>query len=133
MINATKMLTTMAKPIIKNPDPMCNNLDYLRDLLGNDTQAMQDIVREIKDQWADDARELAAAVLSRNIAEMKRLLHRIKSTFSPLGPDHLLYKEIANAAEMMPTVEAAGVDMRFWSDLILNLENEVSDLKVATT
>ncbi|MBO9620933.1 MAG: hypothetical protein J7539_18070 [Niabella sp.] len=120
----------MAKPISAHSEPSLNSLDYLRDLLSNDINAMQDIIREIKDQWSNDARELAAAVLSKDVTEMKRLLHRIKSTFSPLGPEHVLYKEIAAAGDGMPTVEAAGVDLNFWSQLILGLENEVAGLKV---
>lgn len=124
------MLATMTEPILDDTEPQYNNLDYLRDLLGNDIDAVNDILAEIKVQWKEDRRYLEQAFSEGNIAEVKRLLHRIKSTFSPLGPGHVLYRVVANGGEAF--LKKRGIqtgDQDYWNTFFKSVEGMVQDLQ----
>ena len=65
----------MTEFFVNNSESSYNDLDYLKDLLGADKNAIKDILAEIKSQWADDCRELKEAVHVKSMDEIKRLLH----------------------------------------------------------
>ncbi|MCF3110522.1 Hpt domain-containing protein [Niabella sp. CC-SYL272] len=122
----------MTEPLLNNIEPQYNNLDYLRDLLGDDINAVNDILTEIKTQWRDDRFHLEQALNENDIAEVKRLLHRIKSTFSPLGPGHVLYRVVANGGESF--LEKRGTlnsDGEYWNTFLKSIEGMVQDLSAA--
>ena len=73
-----------------------SDLGFLKELVGDDPDAISEIIKEMKDQWSLDKTDLQYAVKDENVKEIKRILHRIKSTFSPLGPGHEMYLEVAN-------------------------------------
>ncbi|WP_300602093.1 hypothetical protein [Niabella sp.] len=120
----------MTKPILNNAASQYNNLDYLRDLLGHDTEAVNDILLEIKSQWKEDRFHLEQAFNENDMAEVKRLLHRVKSTFSPLGPGHVLYRVVANGGESF--LEKRGTlsgDSDYWNTFLKSIEEMVRDLQ----
>ncbi|ANH83013.1 hypothetical protein A8C56_20295 [Niabella ginsenosidivorans] len=119
----------MTESFLNNSESSYNNLNYLKDLLGADKDAISDILAEIKSQWADDCRELKEAVHVKNVDEIKRLLHRIKSTFSPLGPGHILYKTVIDKEEALFANEApVPVDEAYWHPWIGFMETGVHQL-----
>ncbi|HEX7756844.1 MAG TPA: hypothetical protein VF421_15935 [Niabella sp.] len=119
----------MTEFFVNNSESSYNDLDYLKDLLGADKNAIKDILAEIKSQWADDCRELKEAVHVKSMDEIKRLLHRIKSTFSPLGPEHVLYKTVFSKEAALFTTEASEpVDEACWNPWISFLEAGVDQL-----
>ena len=69
---------------------------FLKELVGDDMEAIDEIVKEMKNQWDIDKPELEQSVKDENVYEIKRILHRIKSTFSPLGPNHYMYVDITD-------------------------------------
>ncbi|WP_018626989.1 response regulator [Niabella aurantiaca] len=93
-------------------DP-AGELDFFRDLLGGDEAVMNELLAEIRKQWVSDKEALRTAAAAGDAPGMARVLHRIKSTFSALGPNHpilQLLKEHAeatgsNAAEMKDECE----------------------------
>jgi len=69
-----------------------NNLDFLRSIIGDDSEVLTEILIEMNLQWKKDKQDLLDA-LNRNDKEgARRILHRMKSTFSSLGPEHEVYK-----------------------------------------
>ncbi|WP_157557920.1 hypothetical protein [Niabella aurantiaca] len=124
----------MTEPLPNNAEAPYNNLQYLRDLLDHDMNAVNDIVAEIKAQWKKDHLELQQAVDTGDVAETRRLLHRIKSTFSPLGAGHLLYRQVADNGEAF--LEKKGTlegDHAYWKKLIGDMEQVVEDLSKETS
>lgn len=124
------MLATMTEPILDDTEPQYNNLDYLRDLLGDDMDAVNDILTEMKTQWKEDELLLEQAFSENDIAEAKRLLHRIKSTFSPLGPGHVLYQVVANGGEafLKKRGTLAG-DQDYWNRFLKSIGYMVQHLE----
>jgi|GEM_PF-6087091 len=124
------MLAIMTEPILNDAEPPYNNLHYLRDLLGNDAHAVNDILTEIKVQWQEDRLHLGQAVAASDLAEVRRLLHRIKSTFSPLGPGHVLYLGVVDNGESF--LEKKGIlesgDKDYWERFMENTDQMVEDL-----
>lgn len=116
-----------------NTEAPYNNLQYLEDLLGHDVHAVNDIVAEIKAQWKKDHLELLQALDAGDAAETSRLLHRVKSTFSPLGAGHLLYRQVANNGEAF--LEKKGTlegDHVYWKNLMEDIDRAVEGLSGAT-
>jgi len=72
-----------------------SDLGFLKELVGDDPGTIAEIITEMKNQWKIDRVELDAAVKESNTGEIKRILHRIKSTFSPLGPNHPLFLTVS--------------------------------------
>ena len=70
------------------------DLSYLKELLQGDMVAVNEVLTEVEKQWNLDKNEVATAVLSNNIGDIKRILHRVKSTFSPFGTQHKIYEHI---------------------------------------
>ncbi|ANH83486.1 hybrid sensor histidine kinase/response regulator [Niabella ginsenosidivorans] len=68
------------------------DLDFFRELTGGDEAVMQEVLAEIKKQWAQDKTALKAAAKAGNAGEVARILHRARSTFSALGPNHMIFK-----------------------------------------
>lgn len=86
------------KPLLIKPEEHDNNSDlhFLKELVGNDPEAIAEIIHEMKAQWRIDRSELIIAARSSNLVELRRILHRIKSTLSPLGPVHSLYVDASD-------------------------------------
>lgn len=121
----------MAEPLINDTEVPYNNLDYLKDLLGHEPVAIQEIISEIKLQWFADKQELSTALEAQNSLEVKRLLHRMKSTFSPLGPGHMLYKTVLEKGEMYLSAERnISGDEAYWQEFVLLLDNGVNKLSI---
>lgn len=80
--------------VMQLPLPVGSDLGYLNNLLGGDQNAIQEILTEMKTQWEIDRADFKIAVSAGDIKEIKRIFHRMKSTFSPLGPDHKIYELI---------------------------------------
>lgn len=119
----------MTEPVLENAEPSYNNLTYLKELLGNDASAINDILREIKLQWKEDQLHLGQALALEDLSEVKRLLHRIKSTFSPLGPGHVLYLEVVNKGEaFLEKEENFDGAADYWQNFIGDIEQMVGDL-----
>lgn len=124
------MLAIMTEPMPDNKEIPYTSLHYLRALLGDDPHAVNDILREIKSQWKEDASQLSAAMADHDINEMKRLLHRVKSTFSPLGPGHVLYHMVLDKGEAF--LEKRGTldgDDAYWNMFLENINTLVNNLK----
>lgn len=80
-------------PVTRRPE---NELAFLKELVGDDPDAVNEIISEMKEQWSLDKMELETALRDKNEKEIKRILHRVKSTFSPLGPDHEMYLKVSD-------------------------------------
>lgn len=78
-----------------------SNLDYLKDLVDGDMDVLKEILNEVQNQWKSDKLAIDAAVATNNVAEIKRILHRAKSTFSPFGPNHKIYDHIKIEGEQL--------------------------------
>ncbi|MCD2424227.1 hypothetical protein LQ567_15710 [Niabella pedocola] len=120
----------MTEPILDDTEPQYNNLDYLRELLGDDIDAVNDIVTEIKVQWNEDRLRLEQTFRENDMAEARRLLHRIKSTFSPLGAGHVLYRVVANGGEAF--LKKRGIlaeDQDYWDTFLKSVDGMVQDLQ----
>ncbi len=72
------------------------DFQFLKELVGDDESAISEIIQEMKTQWHLDKKELEAALKETNTNEIKRIMHRLKSTLSPLGPTHPVYLNVAD-------------------------------------
>lgn len=77
------------------------NLDYLTSIIGNDKEVLEEILKEMRGQWLKDKTDLVAAADQNDTEAINRLLHRMKSTFSSLGPEHSVYKIIINKGKLL--------------------------------
>lgn len=73
---------------------------YLRELIDNDEDALSEVLNELKKQWNVDKVELIAAIREDNLKEFRRVVHRMKSTFSCFGPGHEVYDFINNIRKL---------------------------------
>ena len=71
-----------------------SGLDFLKQIVGDDETALKEILDEMYKQWRMDKEDLTKAVEENNIVLLRQVLHRLRSTFSSLGPDHVIYKII---------------------------------------
>jgi len=78
-----------------------DNLDFLISIVGNDKAVLAEILNEMRLQWQKDKTDLAAARDLKDTGAVDRLLHRMKSTFSSLGPDHSVYKVIISKGRLI--------------------------------
>lgn len=103
-----KILSTYlnhAGVVVKEETINANNFDYLRELIGDDPEAIKEIIGEMKVQWSLDKAELEHAVKANDIPQVKRILHRVKSTLSPLGPGHQIYLEVSDSKGNLASTE----------------------------
>jgi signal transduction histidine kinase/CheY-like chemotaxis protein len=56
----------------------------------DDESSLKEFLFEMKDQWEKDKTDLMSAVRKQDSDSASRVLHRMKSTFTPLGPDHII-------------------------------------------
>lgn len=91
---------------LKNETPQINNgksLEYLKELVGDDESIIKEILNEMLLQWEKDKTELLIAGENKDVQKFRMIMHRMKSTFSPLGPDHIInkifFKESHNIAD----------------------------------
>ncbi|MGJ7031220.1 ATP-binding protein [Niabella hirudinis] len=82
-----------------------NDLDFFRELVGGDEAIMNELLGEIRKQWVYDKEALRIAAKAGDVSEMGRILHRVKSTFSALGPNHPVLQLLKKR-----TIAAAGDD-----------------------
>jgi len=73
-----------------------DDLDFFRQLVGGDEAIMQDLLAEIRNQWSLDKDALRTAAAAKDTSEVARILHRVKSTFSALGPNHPILQLLKN-------------------------------------
>ncbi|MDF2381535.1 response regulator [Nostoc ellipsosporum NOK] len=78
-----------------------NSYDYLLQLIAGDREMAKEIIAEMQQQWQKDCSELEAAVKKANQAGIKSLLHRMRSTFSPLGPRHPVFVQISDIEKLL--------------------------------
>lgn len=78
------------RPVLQNRTH--SQLRYLKQLIGEDTAVLQEILDEMKNQWTEDCRGLKTAVSSKNHEKILNILHRMVSTFSSLGPENSTYE-----------------------------------------
>ncbi|GAB3006263.1 hypothetical protein GCM10027051_01830 [Niabella terrae] len=76
-------------------------LSFLEHLVGGDARMVEEILLEMKQQWQTDKADLLNAGKAADINKMNSILHRIKSTFSPLGPNHEVYRIVQHQATML--------------------------------
>lgn len=81
----------------KFDDNLCG-LSYLRQLTGGDEDLVQELIGEMKTQWLSDKAVLLQIGLHTNFEAVRKILHKLKSTFSPLGGHHILYTHLNNLA-----------------------------------
>ncbi|OJU29167.1 MAG: hypothetical protein BGN92_13960 [Sphingobacteriales bacterium 41-5] len=108
-----KILSTYlnhAGVVVKKETKNANNFDYLRELIGDDPEAIKEIIGEMKVQWSLDKADLEHAVKANDIPEVKRILHRVKSTLSPLGPGHQIYLEVSDSKGNLASTENLDVE-----------------------
>ncbi|HTG56627.1 MAG TPA: response regulator, partial [Niabella sp.] len=87
-----------------------DNLDYLTSIIGNDKEVLAEILKEMRVQWLKDKTDLAAAAGKEDTEAINRLLHRMKSTFSSLGPDHSVYKIIIDKGRLLHNGQTVAAD-----------------------
>lgn len=75
-----------------------DDLDFFRQLVGGDEVIMRDLLTEIQNQWLQDKEALRIAAAAKDTTEVARILHRVKSTFSALGPNHPILQLLKNQA-----------------------------------
>lgn len=114
---------------VKTVDPQQNEFGFLKELVGDDPHALNEIVEEIKEQWSLDKTELEAAVNEKNNIEIKRVLHRVKSTFSPLGPNHEIYNKVAHQNSSFHEKERV-VDSDEFKLLIAEIDDFTDNLQI---
>jgi len=88
-------------PSVYNNSNNNDSLTYLKTLVGDDDVVIKEILTEMKTQWKLDVQDLWAAVEAGNQEGAKRVLHRIKSTFSPLGSDSTVYQFIIKETSLL--------------------------------
>lgn len=102
-----------------------DNLDYLISIIGNDKEVLAEILKEMREQWLKDKTDLAAAAGQEDTEAINRLLHRMKSTFSSLGPDHSVYRIITDRGRLLHNGQTVSVDKcNSFIDEIDNLINK---------
>lgn len=104
-------------------------LSYLIELVGDDPEAINEIIGEMKQQWALDKAELRTAITDNNYSEIKRILHRIKSTLSPLGPEHCTYREVADKNKSYHENDTTYNNPRDLEELIMKIDTFTSRLQ----
>ncbi|MFV0604505.1 MAG: ATP-binding protein [Niabella sp.] len=109
-------------PTKKTANIIGKDLDYLKELIGDDPQAINEIIEEMREQWGVDKTELENAIIENNIFEIKRILHRIKSTFSPLGPMHKIYKDVSEYSSLLLDNGISEIDKEKYEQLIQSIE-----------
>lgn len=80
-----------------NQAPLDNKagIAYLMEIIGGDLGAYNEIIREVKSQWETDRNDLEDAISKKGSYDtIRHLLHRIRSTFSPFGPQYETYDQI---------------------------------------
>ncbi|WP_114789780.1 ATP-binding protein [Niabella yanshanensis] len=87
-----------------------DNLDYLTSIIGDDKEVLAEILKEMRAQWLKDKTDLAAAAGQEDTEAINRLLHRMKSTFSSLGPDHSVYKIIIDKGRLLHNGQTVAAD-----------------------
>lgn len=83
------------------PQEQNGNLDFLISIVGDDKEVLAEILAEMKAQWQKDKAELAIARDGNDIDTINRLLHRMKSTFSSLGPEHPVYQVMMRSGKLL--------------------------------
>ncbi|MFT3902222.1 MAG: response regulator [Niabella sp.] len=75
------------------------SIGYLETLTDGDPDALEEILTEIKSQWQSDKQEISSAVAANDIVNFKRILHRMKSTFSAFGVQHAIYEHLSRKGQ----------------------------------
>lgn len=99
-------------------------LSFLKEIVGNDTEALREILDEMLAQWGKDKQELKKALAENNIVLLRQILHRLRSTFSSLGPDHVIYKIINEKSLLL--VAGPGISESECLTMIEEIEAEIS-------
>jgi Signal transduction histidine kinase len=101
-----------------------HTLNYLYELVGNDPDTVGEVVQAMKNQWELDKAELIEAFSQQDIEKVKKILHRLKSTFSPLGAEHPVYKAIGKYN--FTTMENKTLDLQQCTSFIEDIEKEIN-------
>ncbi len=105
-----------------NKDPLA----YLKALVGDDVVVIKEILAEMKTQWKLDVHDLRAAVETGNQDDAKRVLHRIRSTFSPLGSDSTVNQFIIKETSLLNNENIISLDS--CKQFIEGIEETASDI-----
>ncbi|MCH5600472.1 ATP-binding protein [Niabella ginsengisoli] len=79
------------QPIV-NGSKKDEGLDFLRTIVGDNRDMLMEIIKEMGLQWNQDKKDLLLLSEEKNKEGVHRVLHRMKSTFLSLGPNHFIYK-----------------------------------------
>lgn len=69
--------------------------DYFLALVGNDTETAKTFIDEMLTQWEVDKKTMEMINREKEFHLLKPVLHSLRSTFSPLGPSHVIYYTIS--------------------------------------
>ncbi|MGN7784641.1 ATP-binding protein [Niabella sp. 22666] len=120
-----KEASGLVQPKTDVADDDTENLDYLTSIIGNDKEVLAEILKEMRGQWLKDKTDLMAAADQKDTEAINRILHRMKSTFSSLGPEHSVYKVIMKNGKLLNNGQTAAVDnCNSFIDEIDNLINK---------
>ncbi|WP_346236347.1 ATP-binding protein [Niabella insulamsoli] len=84
------------------------DLSFLKTVVGDNWEMLSEIIKEMNLQWELDRADLLKAAAGKDLHGMHQILHRMKSTFLSLGPQHMVYKLLSeNAAELTSDMDRA--------------------------
>lgn len=86
------------------------NLSFLMEIVGDDPDAIKEIITEMQLQWEKDKDGILLAIKENDITLLNQILHRMKSTFSSLGPDHIIYRMILERGSTLHNKDGVLVD-----------------------
>lgn len=73
--------------------------NYLHELFNNDPTLIDSFLTELDIQWQKDESDLINAIKRNDEKSIASILHRIRSTFSALGPKHKIYSLLSSVEE----------------------------------
>ncbi|MFT4093174.1 MAG: ATP-binding protein [Niabella sp.] len=86
-----------------------DDFKFLKEIIGDDPNTIQEILNEMKIQWEIDKKDLINATQEKDIKQLNYVLHRIRSTFSFLGPDHKIYKIVLEEGSSLTETNPAAI------------------------
>lgn len=109
---------------IKNEHQMKINLSYLRDLSGDDSEFIIDILNTFLEENPKDLEATQVAINSGDVVQVGKLAHKMKSSFQMLGLEEiraLAFKIEQNAKKE----EARASEINAWASDLINLAKQL--------
>ncbi len=95
--------------------------EYLLQAVNGDEEKAERLSEAMREQWLHDKKELMAAGEDQQAAA--KVLHRLRSTFSPLGPDHIVFRRLA---EIEKEIAMNGINAKLSVEFVTRLERALS-------